>query len=172
MASFSSWVSPSTCEMDLTSSLHILMPDPPVPNQPRRSGRARTRAHLEGLTARLVDHVAKHEWDHEDFELLVAPDYAAYLEYAEHPISRSLEEYLQNYREFAAANPDYAIDIISISADVNEKKGLASVWMHLRVFGHPTAVWRESVTVVYWKRKLGKWTCYKQNGVRGVGWYL
>lgn len=71
-----------------------------------------------------------------------------------------------------AENPDYKVDIISISSDVEEKKGLGRVWMHLRVFGHPTDVWRESVTVVYWRRKQGIWTSYKQNGVRGVGWYL
>lgn len=58
---------------------------------------------------------------------------------------------------------------MSISANVNEKNGTATVWLLLKVMGHPRTLIRENVTITHWKRKQGQWRAYKQTGMRGFG---
>lgn len=153
-------------------SLSILIPEPSSADEPQHSSRASTGGYLESVTAQLIRHINRHEWDHPDFQTYMDPNFTAYLEYQDQPVARSLHQFLTHYKAFVDANPGYAIEPISFSADVNETKGLAMVWMHLRVLGHPANFRRESVTVAYWKRRRGKWTSYGQNGIRGVGWDL
>jgi len=92
-----------------------------------------------------------------------------YLPHSSTPYINSLEEYLKNYDKFTKDNPDYYCEALSISASVNEKNGTATVWCLLRVTGHPCTLQRENVTVVNFKRKVGRWMAYKQTGMRGFG---
>lgn len=81
----------------------------------------------------------------------------------------SRSDWLDSYRKFAAENPEYFVEIASISASVNEKNGTATVWLLLKVTGHPNTLQRENVTISHWKRKQGQWRAYKQTGMRGFG---
>lgn len=92
-----------------------------------------------------------------------------YLPHSANPYCNSLEDWLENYRSFAAENPDYFVEVVSISASVNEKNGTATIWLLLRVTGHPVTLQRENVTVIHWKRKQGQWRAFKQTGMRGFG---
>lgn len=68
-------------------------------------------------------------------------------------------------------HPGYEYKVSTVSADVDEAKGLASVWATLRVTGHPHKIQRESVTIFWWRRRANHWKVYKQFGVRGVRWF-
>lgn len=140
------------------------------PEHPHKS--PSTKCYLEQLNARMVGRVSDHDWTHTDFQDFMDPDYKAYLEYNDIPMSKNRDEYLENFKSFTNAYPDYSIGIHSINADVDDKHGKAKVWLFLRVYGHPKDLVRESVTVVHWRRKKGKWVCYKQNGIRGICWHV
>ena len=124
---------------------------------------------LEDLTRQMVHRISAHDWYHLDFAELLSKDYSSYLEYHSDPYARGREAYIENYRAFVAANPTYSIEPISLMADINENNNTAMVWMLLKVKGHPRDVERESVTIVYWRKRGGKWQAYKQTGMRGAG---
>ena len=155
------------------NSLHYLIPDQEASSDSSSIavGTSSTARYLEDLTARLTDHVANRDWTHPDWADLLITDYTAYLEYSEHPITKTRASYLVNCKAHADAHPSYTLERVAISAEVNEKNGTAVVWQLLKVKGHPANVERESVTLVYWRRRGGKWSAYKQTGIRGIDWY-
>lgn len=51
--------------------LGMLLPGLPRPTESERSSKSTTEDFLEALTARLLQHVHKHEFDHTDFETFV-----------------------------------------------------------------------------------------------------
>lgn len=107
----------------------MLLPGQQWPTEPKRTSESKLGHHLEALTARLLKHVSEHEFDHPDFQILMTENYASYQEFSDSPISKTRKEYLANYSAFAAANPNYAIEPITLSADVDEERGMATVWM-------------------------------------------
>lgn len=127
---------------------------------------------IEDLNKRLVRHISDHDWDHPDFAEYVSEDYRAHLDYHDVPHIVGRDNYIASYRRFTEEHPAYRIEAISTVADVHENHSNAVVWMVLKVEGHPKDVQRESVTVMYWRRRAGKWQVYKQNGMRGAGAYL
>ena len=154
-------------------SLHFLIPDQEAASDHSSTvaSTSSTARYLEELTARLTDHVANREWTHPDWRDYLIPEYTAYLEYSEHPITKTRKAYLENSKAFVDAHPTYILQRVAISAEVNENNGTAVVWQLLKVKGHPANVERESVTLVYWRRQAGKWRAYKQTGIRGIDWY-
>ena len=153
------------------SSLEMLLSERSCADNKYQQNKSPTAQLLVDLTCRVVQRVAAHDFTHPDFEAM-SDDYTAYLEYQETPLARGKQAYLDNYRAFTAANPDYTIQPISVVADVHENNCTASVWMLLKVDGHPRDVQRESVTIVYWRRRAGKWQAYKQTGIRGAGMFM
>jgi hypothetical protein len=150
----------------------MLLSQQSIANTEYQRNKSPTAQLLEDLTCRVVQHVAAHDFAHPDFDESMSDDYTAYLEYQETPLARGRQAYLDNYRAFTAANPYYTIQPISVVADVHENNCTASVWMLLKVEGHPRDVQRESVTIVYWRRRAGQWQAYKQTGMRGVGMFM
>ena len=154
------------------SSLGMLLSQQSCPINEHHQNKSPTAQLLEDLTCRVVQRVAAHDFTHPDFDEAISDDYTAYLDYQETPLAHGKQAFLDNYRAFAAANPDYTIQPISVVADVHENNCTASVWMLLKVEGQPRDVQRESVTLVYWRRRAGKWQAYKQTGMRGVGMFM
>ena len=106
-------------------------------------------------------------WDAEVLQRLV-PDFNAFVEHAERPYIRSREGYVLAFKAIVEASPDYRHEVIFASADVNDRSGVAVVWMKLKIFGHPVNIQRECVAIFYWRRVQGVWACYKQTGLRGM----
>ena len=155
--------------MDQDSSFRILISEPTLSFDDKVPYKSPIAAHLEDVADRIVKHIANKDFSNPDFEEYLAPDYHAYLPHSQQPYSRSLKDLLDNYQVHATTFPEYHIEALNLSADVNEKNGTATVWMLLRVTGAPTSVQRESVTVVYFRRKRGgKWVAFKQTGIRGI----
>lgn len=152
-------------------SLNLLIPTSSAPATETAASTSAIARTLEDRTARMINLVTEHNFDHPEWQRWQTDDYCAYLEYSDTPLAKSRDEFLSNYKAFVQRYPSYSLEILTISANVNEKNGMGAVWCHLRVKGHPANVERESVTIVHWKRRQGKWTAYRQNGVRGVAWY-
>ena len=147
------------------NSLEILRPVPSAPE--RCKERNATAVDLERATAVMLDIIARRSWDDQRSSFM-APNFQASVEHAGQRNIRSRDEYLRSFRDLVRAHKDYNVKLISISANVDEKNGTASVWMHVEISGDPESIRRENVSLVRWKRVQGCWECYKLDSVRGV----
>lgn len=129
-----------------------------------------TAEYIEELSARISQSVRDHRWDDPVFEKHFARKFEGYIEhtYIRHLCGK--DEYLRAHKDFAAAHPDYRNETVSMTTELSDESetSTATVWMLLRVHGHPKDTVRESVTFFYWKRCKGKWLLHKQGGVRGI----
>lgn len=131
---------------------------------------------LEYISARVIDLIRTHNWTHKDWKLYVAENFttyapAAFLEQLSNPTTTTRQAYIDNYKAFADANPEYDCEPVSIEADVDEKEGTAKVWIVMSVTGHPPSVRKESVTILFWVRTDDRWVLVKQVGIRGFQAY-
>jgi hypothetical protein len=150
------------------SSLDILKPKPWVPQQ----GSAKASpdaALLESLSRQLIECFCTQDWDNPLLKL-ATPNFSAYIDHAEARV-RSFDEHVEFHKSLHLAHPEYVYEVDNVNADVDDEKGLASVWALLTVTGYPAPIRRESLTVLSWRRRKGKWRCYKQLGIRGVNWF-
>ena len=85
--------------------------------------------------------------------------------------TRDKESLLQGQENYAAQNPEYHLEIMNASTEVNEGKGRAKVWMLLEVTGIALGVRKESIILMYWRLRGGRWCYYPHKGLRGVGGY-
>ena len=129
--------------------------------------RSPTAEYIEGLSARISQCIRDHNYDDPVFKLF-ANKFEGYIEhtYIRHLCGK--DEYVQAQKNFAAAHPDYRNECVSMTTQLDDEEGTATVWMLLRIHGHPKDIIRESVTFFYWKLCKGKWLLHKQGGVRGV----
>ena len=109
------------------------------------------------------------DWDHSYIRQYIAPNITAYMEHLEEPHATTREEWLAGFQKNGEDNPEYGFECISANAEVDERKGTASVYFVMRIRGHPAGTVKESVTRITWSRSRGKWVAIKQNGIRGVG---
>lgn len=83
------------------------------------------------------------------------------------PVAHGRDELVEGLRKYVALMPDYRAEILSSTAVVNEKKGTATVYLHLLLSGMPDGIRRESVNVLTWKRLPGEWQITEHSGMRG-----
>ena len=126
-----------------------------------------TTVHVEQLSKRVAECINARNWSDPVFEHF-APSFEAFVEHSEIPTVRSAKEYFEAYSAIVAGNPEYGNELLSISSVVNEKAGTATVWLLLRIFGHPQGMIKESVTIAHLARRNGKWFFTRQFGIRGI----
>lgn len=146
----------------MVSSLEILDPEPWVPRDSERSN-GDSAAVLEQLSASMIRIFCEQDWSNPLLKYAL-PNFSAYIDYDE-VRSRTFEEHIAFHKWMHKRYPGYVYEVENVLADVDEAKGLASVWATLKVTGHPLKIQRESVTILWWRRKAGQWRCYKQFGV-------
>lgn len=146
----------------MTSSLEILNPEPWVPKKSADS-RSQTTMVLEHLSASIIRVFCEQDWSNPLLKH-ATPKFRAYIDYSELRVE-TLEEHIAFHKWMHKMNPGYVYEVETVSADVDDEKGLASVWATLKVTGHPLKIQRESVTILWWRRRQGQWLCYKQFGV-------
>lgn len=151
-----------------TTSLDILKPEPWVPQKPMNV-RGQTAETLEQLTTSFFEIFCNQDFSNPLLEY-ASPKFQAYFGWNESE-TRNLEEHIAFHKLMAQKNPGWVYEVLAVSADVDEEKGVASVWATLRVTGHPVKIQRESVTILWWRRRRGVWRAYKQFGIRGVTWF-
>jgi hypothetical protein len=154
-----------------TPSLQYLLShrDPCSPNA-KSTKKSPTTLYIEQLATSLNGHISAHDFTHPELLHHLDENYTAHLEYlpgsSQHPRGRA--DFLEGFRRYVDAYPDYSMQIESIVAEVNEKNGTATVWLLLNITGHPKGLRRQSVTVQAYRRKGGVWRAVRQNGIRGV----
>ena len=146
-------------------SLDIILGERPTP--PENTPKSPVALELEDMGRKVAGAIATRNWDDPVFDHF-APNFKAYIEHSDVPVAKSVKEYQEVYNAIAAAHPDYSNEVLSINADVDEKRGRASVWVLMRVYGHPKGTVRESVTVAHLERKEGIWLFTRQHGIRGI----
>lgn len=83
------------------------------------------------------------------------------------PVAHGRAQLVEGLRKYVALMPDYRAEILSSTAVINEKKGTATVYLHLLLSGMPDGIRRESVNVLTWKRRSGEWQITEHSGMRG-----
>lgn len=152
----------------LDASFHILAPYAWVPRNARRP-QSPTTTMLEQLSRTIIEAFCAQNWTHPLLKHAV-PNFHAYIDSME-VRTRSLEQHVEFHKWMHHMNPGYVYDVLHVSADVDEEKGMATTWATLKVTGHPLRIQRESITILFWRRRRGQWQTYKQYGMRGVGWF-
>ena len=153
--------------MIMSSSLEILCPRSSPP--PANASTERWAAYMIEVTEAVVDALNNRNWDHPYLEQYIAPNLTAYMEHVEEPYIKSREEFLTAIKRNSENNPEYQFEIVSITPEIDDKKGTASVWYKLLIKGHPPGTVKESVGISYCTRSRGNWRNVKQVSMRGVG---
>jgi len=81
--------------------------------------------------------------------------------------ARSRDQHLQNLKNHYQTVPDFRMDFVNCSANVDEVSGVASVYMFFKLSGLLPDFRRESVAILRWEKRHGEWVCVKYEGVRG-----
>ena len=95
----------------------------------------------------------------------LAPDVVAIHETTS--VVQGRKQLVDNLREMLQTMPDYHADIVNTTATVDERKGSATVYLHLFLSGMPDGIRRESVNVLAWERRKGEWLLTNHKGMRG-----
>lgn len=129
----------SKLSAEKTSSLEILDPAPTSSSPPSATSRRKTRTevYLEELGTAICHCVSTQNWNHWAVGH-ITEDFEAYIEHADTPFVRNVEEYKQAYNSIAERYPGYRNELVDINAEVDERAGTAALWILLRIHHHPT----------------------------------
>lgn len=97
----------------------------------------------------------------------LAPDFEA--QHDNFPAKLSFQENMDSSRYLAEQNPDFHLDIVHISTNIQESRTLASVWLEMNVSGISPGVVMKGFSELKWRLsgEDGKWYCYRHLGMRG-----
>lgn len=95
----------------------------------------------------------------------IAGDFTAYLD--NQALAFTWPEFVSTMHEAAQVDPDYRVEVIDQSVDLDDAAGHAVVFMFIEVMGRPTTVRREDALVFEWKRQNEIWQCYGHTAIRG-----
>lgn len=155
----------------MLSSLDILNPAPWAGTK-QLEGTSDDTKMLEALSVTMIRSAAAQDWEHEIWQRLSA-NFVGEFSYGttEEPV-RNWKTFVAHHRAVRQQYPDYHFEIVDICIDVHERNGTASVYIMLKVTGHPSTLERASVLVLRWRRNGESWLCYREGVIRGVRWYL
>lgn len=78
-----------------------------------------------------------------------------------------LQNYIESYAALCDTNPDYFVDILSLTTSIDLRNGTGIVWVYMSITGHPRNLRRENVTALTFHRRDSEWRIVKQKGFRG-----
>lgn len=81
-------------------------------------------------------------------------------------------EYCALLRQTIEQFPGFSVAVKSISSDVDEETGIASVYMETEVSGAPPEIKTISVNEYRWRRDRGVWKCWLHTGMKGISEYI
>lgn len=82
--------------------------------------------------------------------------------------TRSFSESIAGVCEAIESSPELEIKIVDVSAEVNDKTGLATVFIHTDWTNFPPGLVTERIQSFHWERFDTKWLCVKSTILRGV----
>ena len=131
-----------------------------------------TISELERLSSAFVNAINERDFNFEreearDLVHHLAPDWRAQLDtYAQQVQPLTFPEQIVLWRQRAQENPDVHFQILHILSDVNEHKGIASVYVEMEVSGISN-VKLQAMNELKWRRRDNTWLCYYVIGMRG-----
>lgn len=109
----------------------------------------------------LLKLIADRDWSHPDVERYL--DSSLLESQARKGAARSRQAY---FDQNILAGKASEVEIMSVSTEVKEEEGRASVWMLVGLSNDPHDHVRESITVMQWRIDGGRWKCYEQTALR------
>lgn len=131
-----------------------------------------TSAQIERLSTTWVNTLNNRDFsftspEAQDLIAHLAPDFRARIDTdPSNPFHLSLDEQIVKWRERAEQHPDVYFKIVLISSDVDEAKGVASVYLNMEVSGIGE-VMLSAMNELRWRREDERWLCYYVIGMRG-----
>ncbi|KAF2164088.1 hypothetical protein M409DRAFT_25435 [Zasmidium cellare ATCC 36951] len=93
----------------------------------------------------------------------VAPDFEALWDGYPRPLT--FEENIAGTRELMEKDPNYFMEVVGVSSEVDEERGEGSVWLEIAV--RWTDVEMRGFSELLWRRdEVGKWWCFRHTGMR------
>ncbi|KXT03741.1 hypothetical protein AC578_747 [Pseudocercospora eumusae] len=97
----------------------------------------------------------------------VAPNFRAHFENFPHPLT--LAEHSAIVRQTIERFPEYHVEVESVSSDVDEDAGVATVFMETEVTGAPLGTRTFLMNEFKFRREKGAWRCHLHHGMKGIG---
>ena len=94
--------------------------------------------HLKDLSARIINTINDKDFDEPIWKYLT-PDFMDDYEFRQ---ILCREEFLKELRTVASSTPDFHLDILNSSAQVDMDAGSATVWLWIRITGLPDKLTR------------------------------
>ena len=107
------------------------------------------------------------DYENNDLYKCVSPNFRAHFENFPHPLT--LLEHSNILRQTIEAFPGYHVEVQSVSSDVKEEKGEATVYMETEVTGAPEGVKTFLINEFKFKKIDGGWRCFVHHGMKGIG---
>ena len=131
------------------------------------------KATLEELSVGNIKIINDRDWDLTSPEAKVlkehvSPHFRTWVHNLSKPMTISFEDATAWIQKVVEEYPDYREEILDVTSDIDEKRGCATVIMHVRIDGHEqTSV--EAIREARWERDdSGKWWLHNYVGIRGV----
>ena len=77
------------------------------------------------------------------------------------------EDHQANLTKHLQKQPDFRVEILNKSSEVDESRGRGTVFLWYEIMGLEHGLEREAVAVLSWERKQGNWMIMKHSGMRG-----
>ncbi|PIA93965.1 hypothetical protein CB0940_04652 [Cercospora beticola] len=152
----------------MDKSLEVLNPKPWASR--KHTYTSETAKTLESLSRQIMEAATARDWQNTLFTKYVAPKFIADFEHSAGQVLDSWQAYIEHHERIASQNPYYGFEVLNTAADVYELSGKAIIYVLLKGFGHPKNVQRESIMLMYWRRREGLWRCHKEKVIRGLHW--
>lgn len=153
--------------MSKNSSLDLLNPRPFASR--KHAWISETAKEIEQISVELIRAASARDWSNPLFKHVV-PEYKAEFDHSDGVDLDSWDAYVKHHERLSTSNPEYCFETLDSVADIYENTGTGSVYILLRVTGHPANVVRESIIVMFWKREEDDWKCTGQKVIRGMFW--
>lgn len=137
----------------MASSLDILRPSPCPTNELSSVGPL--AKDLENKSRILI----QKDWSHPDIQQNIQSSWPP-----EQPWNTSI----RNQQSLLHHIDAFELEIVSVSAEVKEDEGRASVSMLIALPEDENGLGRETIAVLHWKLMGGLWKCYEQTASFGI----
>ena len=127
------------------------------------SGTPETEPEPLRLTRRFATGLNERSWD-DPCNAHFHPTYRALHDNVKTEVTHEQEQMM--HQAICAQFPEFKMEVLSESIDLNEMAGTAIVWLFIRVTGTLPGVQRDAIGVFRWKKERGKWWCVYHAGFR------
>lgn len=130
-----------------------------------------TATHLESICVGSVLAVNARDLDYTKNDLFksASSTFKAHFDNFPHPLT--MAEHSTILRSMIEQFPKYHVEVKSVSSEVDEETGIATVFMETEVTGAPDDIRTRSMNEYRWRRDRGTWRCWSHVGMKSMSDY-